>query len=319
MLPSAKVLLANGAYRGVTQLRPGDLLATIDRTPNIVKNVCHRRLRPNEEVVSIKHDGWYTTSGISGSACLMTMNEDAIPKWHRADIFTDNQTRVVVLPPKMKPTKNNGGEDDDVEEADVAFAAGFVTGSFMRIGALRTYPEVSFVYDWSSKIGDTLSKYANKAFNVVGTKSSSGHIRRLSFVDRTMWATFYSMGAYGNRRLAPIENNSIVPFASGLNTGIVASGYAGLPPLGEALYETLYWSALHCDRPLCYGQHVYMIDDVAYNACYGRAIVVEKGVETLLYDVFVEPCRMNQAPTPPRVPSLIIGNLVVTAANARGR
>jgi hypothetical protein len=301
MLHNARILMANGTYKNVHKLCVGDNLASIDRTPNVVKHVRRRRLGPDENVVSIKHDAWYGVLGTSGFTNVLSIDQDAKPQWFEAYSLSDCEPMIFGLPPKFARI---------ARQDEASFATGFVYGAFMRIGALRAYPEVTLVYDASSKVGDGILKYANKGFDAVGIKSGVGHMRRITFFDKSMWASFFALGAYGHRCLPPIELHALHPFATGLNTGIVASGYAGLPPLGDALYETFYWSCLNSDKPLCYGQHLYMHNNNVYNACYGKVLAIEQGIEAYLWDVYVE-----ESQTTMTNPSIIANNMVLSAAN----
>ena len=308
--------MANGTYKDVKKLRVGDHTATLNRIPNVVKHIRSRRLRTGEDIVSIKHDAWHKVIGTSGELHVLTINNDGSPDWLQASTLVDYQTRVFALPSKgiYSNTQDNAATPTTTPDKIISFSTGFVSGAFMRIGALRKYPEVTFVFDSSSKVGDMIAAHSLTAFGAVGVKSGVGHVRRLTFYDKSMWATFFSMGAFDNRCLPHIDNINIASFASGLNTGIVASGYVGLPPLGESLRETLYWSALQSDKPLCYGQHIYMHNKTPLNGCYGRAIVVEQCVQATLWDVCVEPLITNHDTQ--SLPSLIVNNLVFTAANA---
>lgn len=309
-MQNARILMENGKYKHVRKLSAGDRIASIDRTPNVVTNVRRRRLDIDEEVVTVKHDAWYGVLGTSGHTGVLAFDRESTPKWYDASTLNTSETVVLGLAPKFHTASGSDGIDASTARSVRAFATGFVYGAFMRIGGLRAYPEVFFNYDASSKIGDGVCKYAEEGFQAAGVRSGSGTMKRITFFDKTMWASFFALGAYGQRRLPHIDSNSIRCFASGLNTGIVASGYAGLPPLGEPLYETLYWSSLNSDKPMCYGQHAFTHKDELYNACYGKVIVAEQGVETYLWDVFVDTRYTTM-----ECPSIIANNLVLSAAN----
>jgi hypothetical protein len=97
-----------------------------------------------------------------------------------------------------------------------------------------------------------------------------------------MWNLFSNMGIYEGRTIPDLFMKSDKEFASGVNVGMIKSGFHGVPHIGASMYEVLYWSALNSDDMLCYSQQTIEYERKTYQSCFGHVYLTNRGV----FDVY---------------------------------
>jgi hypothetical protein len=294
MYGSTRILTAGGAYVDLASLTPGAVIAGVRVSKRVPRRIVpvqidEIRSRPptiGESIVAIRHDGFYDMT-MCASTDVDVLVRDQVMKqtsWINVgemdetpfagqDIVTVN---TFVLPP-------NFDEPPPAERrallSALTYELGYVFGSFLRIGCLRSFPETRFVFDArSSNAVAELQRCAVEVFKSAPIVTRRGHLVQLSFMSRYMYNIFTSFGTLDKRQIPDTFRKAVPEFAKGVNVGIVTSGHAGLPRLPQTVHETLYFGALASGAPLCYGQMEF--DDGSDNrqtrACFGQMLVCEK-------------------------------------------
>ena len=277
MLGNSKIMMDNGQYKSIATLQKGDKLRSFSGAPSTVSSVSKKRTSVSEELITLKHDGWYSTSSVSGEQeVLMFDTHVKKPLWIRAseaDYFSDSY----VLPRKSY-------DPDRQSNFHCSFELGFLVGAFLRIGGLHNFPEVSFVYNRQSNIEDLLKKYSSNLYKVTPVVRHMERGTKMSFMNKYMWNTFSNLGLYEDRTLPDMLLKSGHEFASGLNIGLVKSGFQGVPPIGPSIYEMLYWSSFNSEQLLCFGQKKVISENTRYDVCHGRVFLTNRG-EYDMYEI----------------------------------
>lgn len=270
MLGKCKILMDNGRYKPVDALKPGDAVRSFNGPSGTVKSVIKRTTAMSEELVTLKHDGWYAPSCCIGEQeVLMYDPYVKQPFWIRAceaDYFSDQ----FVLPRKVY-------DPDQRSNFHCSFELGFLMGAFLRIGGLHNFPEVCFVYNRQSNIEELLRKYSSMLYKTVPVVRHLEKGTKMSFMNKYMWNTFSNLGLYDERTVPDLFMKSGHEFASGFNIGLVKSGFQGVPPIGPSMYEALYWSSLNSEQVLCWGQRKIDSDKTRYDICHGQVFLTNRG------------------------------------------
>jgi hypothetical protein len=270
-------MLNNGRYKSVAKLQPGDKLRAFDGPPSVVKLVEKKKTSFSDEIVTIKHDGWYlTTSCCSDQEILMF--DPYVKKLFWTQVGEAGYySEMFTLPPKIKATK-----DETDSSFQCAFELGFLMGAFLRIGGLNNFPEVTFVYNKKSQIEALLKKYTGELYRTTPIIREGETTNKMSFMNKYMWNMFSNVGVYEWRTLPDVFLRSDKLFAAGVNIGLIKSGFQGVPQIGSSMYEILYWSALNSDQMLCYSQKSVEYENQTYETCFGHVYLTNRG----LFDVY---------------------------------
>jgi len=271
--------MANGRYRDVSSLLIGEHVYTGTGVPKRVLDIARKKTSISDDIVTIKHNGWYDVTVCNGNTkVLMFDSYSKKPSWMFANTIASSSKEYFTLPCKQK---------SEHAKIDFAYELGFIIGAYLRIGGLRNFPEIRFVYDAGSDIGNLITKYVATVYKCHPVTNTFGHRIQLAFFNKYLWNKLSGCGTFAERKIPTVLMQETIEFTSGVNCGIVKSGHTGLPRLSKSVYEMLYWSSLHSYTPMCYGQLPIDFDKVVYETCPGQVLMMDKSTETM-YTLHIE-------------------------------
>jgi hypothetical protein len=240
----------------------------------MITKLWKRSLRLGEDVVTVKHDAFYSQTSLTTEARILSWGEKV--SWmscqELGSLAPATECVGFVLPPDHLPLEGT--------DRRLTFELGYVIGVYLRIGSLHAFPETRFVLDvQNAKCLKELQRCAIEYFKTAPLVSKHGHLVQVTFLSKYMYNALMACGVAARRQL-PTNiryETASSDFHRGLSHGIVMSGRAGMPRVTPSILETLYTASMMCGIPLCNGLQSRTTEEgVRIKTCIGRVSTFEK-------------------------------------------